>query len=165
MENPGKFHLINQLEFLLRRFNEKLNALKQADPEQLQYIPARELTNNKVRISTQDGFEIIDATQIIHCKKYDKDIIIYCKEDKVVVGKNMNLSCLEQKLKHYLYFKAYRLNSDLINLVYVKKLIRLKVGENGYYNYTIIMENESQIKLPRIKVKEFEKALDKVFPK
>jgi two-component system LytT family response regulator len=94
----------------------------------------------KVAIPTVEGFELIPADQIVHCKADDNYTHLYLK-DKSKITACRSLKEMEEQLQEFSFFIRVH-HSYLVNLNEVTKYVR---GEGGY----LILTDSSTINVSR----------------
>jgi two-component system LytT family response regulator len=103
-------------------------------------IAQREKRFSKIAIPTTEGFELIPADQVVHCKADDNFTIVYLK------NKSMKIACrslkeMEEQLTDFDNFIRVH-NSHMVNMNEVSKYVR---GEGGY----LVMSDGSTINVSR----------------
>ncbi len=94
----------------------------------------------KIAIPTVEGFELIPADQIVHCKADDNYTHLYLK-DKSRITACRSLKEMEEQLQDFSFFIRVH-HSYLVNLNEVTKYVR---GEGGY----LILTDGSTINVSR----------------
>lgn len=119
-----------------------------AQTEQLDMMRAVQQTDavpDRLAISSQDGLQIIDTNDIVHCESESNYTKIHLRNNqKILVSRT--LKDLEELLDSELFFRLH--HSHLVNLRSVRRYLR---GEGG----EVILENSSQIPVARSKKEEF----------
>ncbi len=101
--------------------------------------------NDKITISTNEGVEFFEISQIIHIESSSNYSKIYFKEGKTLLVTKL-LKDFEEMLVPYRFYRIH--NSHLINLIHIKKYIR---GDGGQ----VVMQNNEVIDVARRKKEEF----------
>jgi two-component system LytT family response regulator len=101
--------------------------------------------NDKITISTSEGVEFFEISQIIHVESSSNYSKIYFKDGKTVLVTKL-LKDFEEMLAPYRFYRIH--NSHLINLAHIKKYIR---GDGGQ----VVMQNDEVIDVARRKKEEF----------
>jgi two-component system, LytTR family, response regulator len=101
--------------------------------------------NDKITISTNEGVEFFEISQIIHIESSSNYSKIYFKEGKTILVTKL-LKDFEEMLVPYRFYRIH--NSHLINLIHIKKYIR---GDGGQ----VVMQNDEVIDVARRKKEEF----------
>lgn len=86
--------------------------------------PKSNLVAGKITIPQQDGFEVLDVTDIVFCKADDNYTEIHLANSKKLVSKT--LKYFEDILKEYEFVRIHK--SYLVN---VDKIIKYKKGKGG----------------------------------
>lgn len=86
--------------------------------------PKSNLVSGKITIPQQDGFEVLDVTDIVFCKADDNYTEIHLANSKKLVSKT--LKYFEDILKEYEFVRIHK--SYLVN---VDKIIKYKKGKGG----------------------------------
>lgn len=126
-------------------------ALSQAPPQDAQVDLMRETQQShdaipdRLAISSQDGLQIIDTNEIIHCESESNYTKIFLRNgQKIIVSRT--LKDLEELLDAEKFFRLH--HSHLVNLRSVRRYLR---GEGG----EVILENGAQLPVARSKKDEF----------
>ena len=101
--------------------------------------------NDKITISTNDGVEFFEISQIIRIESSSNYSKIFFLEGKNIVVTKL-LKDFEELLQPYRFFRVH--NSHLINLNYIKKYIR---GDGGQ----VVLQNNEVVDVSRRKKEEF----------
>jgi two-component system LytT family response regulator len=101
--------------------------------------------NDKITISTNEGVEFFEISQIVHVESSSNYSKIYFKDGKTLLVTKL-LKDFEEMLTAYGFYRIH--NSHLINLVHIKKYIR---GDGGQ----VVMQNNEIIDVARRKKEEF----------
>ena len=81
-------------------------------------------TEGKITIPQQDGFRVIEVSDIYYCKADDNYTEIYIKDKKIVVSKT--LKYFEQALSEFPFVRIHK--SYLVNL---NEIVKYKKGKGG----------------------------------
>ncbi|MEO6812805.1 MAG: LytTR family DNA-binding domain-containing protein [Ginsengibacter sp.] len=134
--------LQNSVERLLKSHTkqtpEKLDVLRQS-------LSDSRSQKDKITISTNDGVEFIEISQITRIESSSNYSKIYFKDGTSILVTRL-LKDFEEILLPYRFFRIH--NSHLINLNYIKKYVR---GDGGQ----VIMQNNEIIDVSRRKKEEF----------
>jgi two-component system, LytTR family, response regulator len=101
--------------------------------------------NDKVTISTNEGVEFYEISQIVHIESSSNYSKIYFKDGKTMLVTKL-LKDFEEMLVPYRFYRIH--NSHLINLTHIKKYIR---GDGGQ----VVMQNDEIIDVARRKKEDF----------
>ena len=121
---------------------EKLDILRQN-------LSSSRSQKDKITISTNDGVEFIEISQIIRIESSSNYSKIFYLDGKNILVTKL-LKDFEEILQPYLFFRIH--NSHLINLNYIKKYIR---GDGGQ----VVMQNNEVVDVSRRKKEEFLKMI------
>lgn len=100
---------------------------------------------DRLAISSQDGLQIIDTNDILHCESESNYTKIFMRNNqKILVSRT--LKDLEELLDNEVFFRLH--HSHLVNLRSVRRYLR---GEGG----EVILENNAQVPVARSKKEEF----------
>lgn len=105
--------------------------------------------SDKITISTNEGVEFYEISQIVRIESSSNYSKIYFKDGKNILVTKL-LKDFEEILLPYRFFRIH--NSHLINLSYIKKYIR---GDGGQ----VVMQNNEVIDVSRRKKEEFLKLI------
>lgn len=106
----------------------------------------------KVKITTANGFEIVDTKDVIRIEASGSySVIILRTGEQIVVSKS--IKDMDETFISFGFFRSHR--SHIINMIYVKRFITENDGE-------IIMEDNSRVPLSRRRRTDFNQALDSV---
>jgi two-component system LytT family response regulator len=108
------------------------------------------VTDNKVKIATVNGFELICVHDIIRVEASGSYTVVLMKDGEQIVTSKL-IKEMEKILLDYDFFRSHR--SHLINIRQVKRFITENDGE-------IIMVDNSRIPLSRRRRNEFIEAID-----
>jgi len=117
---------------------EKLDVLRQ-------HLSDSRSQNDKITISTSEGVEFFEISQIIRVESSSNYSKIYFKDGKSILVTKL-LKDFEEILTPYRFYRIH--NSHLINLSYIKKYIR---GDGGQ----VLLQNDEIIDVARRKKEEF----------
>ena len=107
--------------------------------------PKINVTNKKITIPTQDGFEVIEMQDIIYCKADDNYTELYLKDNyKKLVSKT--LKYFENLLKENGFARIHK--SYLVNVSYISSY---KKGKGG----TVYLSNGKELSVSASKKSEF----------
>ena len=103
-------------------------------------LSQKEKRFSKIAIPTTEGFELIPADQVVHCKADDNFTLVYLK------NKSMKIACrslkeMEEQLTDFNNFIRVH-NSHMVNMNEVSRYVR---GEGGY----LVMTDGSTINVSR----------------
>lgn len=125
-------------------------ALQQAPMQDTQLDMARTIqlsdaVPDRLAISSQDGLQIIDTNEIVHCESESNYTKIYLRNNqKILVSRT--LKDLEELLDSEQFFRLH--HSHLVNLRSVRRYLR---GEGG----EVVLENGANVPVARSKKEEF----------
>ncbi|OQD43775.1 DNA-binding response regulator [Croceivirga radicis] len=91
-------------------------------------------TEGKITIPQQDGFQVLDVSEIYFCKADDNYTEIYLKERKIVVSKT--LKYFEEALADFPFVRIHK--SYLVNLNEIVKYVKGKGG-------SVILTNDKEL--------------------
>jgi two-component system LytT family response regulator len=141
------------LDYLLKPIDPKglLTAIQRVEQQKMKptaeqfqvlmdQLSQKEKRFSKIAIPTTEGFELIPADQVVHCKADDNFTIVYLK------NKSMKIACrslkdMEEQLNDFENFIRVH-NSHMVNMNEVSKYVR---GEGGY----LVMTDGSTINVSR----------------
>ncbi|MBK8965991.1 MAG: LytTR family DNA-binding domain-containing protein [Saprospiraceae bacterium] len=125
-------------------------ALTQAPMQDTQLDMARTIqlsdaVPDRLAISSQDGLQMIDTNEIVHCESESNYTKIYLRNNqKILVSRT--LKDLEELLDNEQFFRLH--HSHLVNLRSVRRYLR---GEGG----EVVLENGANVPVARSKKEEF----------
>lgn len=120
--------LIKAVEYV-RAIKEKENALEG------QVLQARSVkAEGKITLPQQDGFQVLDVTDIYFCKADDNYTEIYLEKKKIVVSKT--LKYFEDALQSYSFARIHK--SYLVN---VAEVVKYKKGKGG----SVVLSNGKEL--------------------
>jgi len=120
--------LIKAVDYV-RAIKEKENAL---EGQVLQARPVR--AEGKITLPQQDGFQVLDVSDIYFCKADDNYTEIYLEKKKIVVSKT--LKYFEEALQSYSFARIHK--SYLVN---VAEVIKYKKGKGG----SVVLSNGKEL--------------------
>lgn len=120
--------LIKAVEYV-RAIKEKENAL---EGQVLQARPVR--AEGKITLPQQDGFQVLDVSDIYFCKADDNYTEIYLEKKKIVVSKT--LKYFEEALQSYSFARIHK--SYLVN---VTEVVKYKKGKGG----SVVLSNGKEL--------------------
>ncbi|MBO0331445.1 LytR/AlgR family response regulator transcription factor [[Muricauda] lutisoli] len=120
--------LIKAVDYV-RAIKEKENAL---EGQVLQARPAR--AEGKITLPQQDGFQVLDVSDIYFCKADDNYTEIYLEKKKIVVSKT--LKYFEEALQSYSFARIHK--SYLVN---VTEVVKYKKGKGG----SVVLSNGKEL--------------------
>jgi two-component system, LytTR family, response regulator len=106
----------------------------------LDQLSQKEKRFSKIAIPTTEGFELIPADQVVHCKADDNFTIVYLKNKSTKIACR-SLKDMEEQLNDFNNFVRVH-NSHMVNMNEVSKYVR---GEGGY----LVMTDGSTINVSR----------------
>lgn len=120
--------LIKAVDYV-RAIKEKENALEG------QVLQARNVgAEGKITLPQQDGFQVLDVSDIYFCKADDNYTEIYLEKKKIVVSKT--LKYFEEALKPYSFARIHK--SYLVN---VAEVVKYKKGKGG----SVVLSNSKEL--------------------
>lgn len=120
--------LIKAVDYV-RAIKEKENALEG------QVLKARPVkAEGKITLPQQDGFQVLDVSDIYFCKADDNYTEIYLEKKKIVVSKT--LKYFEEALKPYSFARIHK--SYLVN---VAEVVKYKKGKGG----SVVLSNGKEL--------------------
>jgi len=126
-----------------------MKAQSKQTPEKLevlrQNLSDSRTQNDKITISTNEGVDFFEISQIIRVESSSNYSKIHFKDGKSVIVTKL-LKDFEEILAPYRFYRIH--NSHLINLSYIKKYIR---GDGGQ----VLLQNDEVIDVARRKKEEF----------
>ncbi len=120
--------LIKAVDYV-RAIKEKENAL---EGQVLQARPVR--AEGKITLPQQDGFQVLDVSDIYFCKADDNYTEIYLEKKRIVVSKT--LKYFEEALKPYSFARIHK--SYLVNVV---EVVKYKKGKGG----SVVLSNGKEL--------------------
>nr|WP_297787263.1 LytTR family DNA-binding domain-containing protein [uncultured Allomuricauda sp.] len=120
--------LIKAVDYV-RAIKEKENAL---EGQVLQARPVR--AEGKITLPQQDGFQVLDVSDIYFCKADDNYTEIYLEKKKIVVSKT--LKYFEEALQSYSFARIHK--SYLVN---VTEVVKYKKGKGG----SVVLSNGKEL--------------------
>jgi two-component system LytT family response regulator len=120
--------LIKAVDYV-RAIKEKENAL---EGQVLQAKPVR--AEGKITLPQQDGFQILEVSDIYFCKADDNYTEIYLEKKKIVVSKT--LKYFEDALQSYSFARIHK--SYLVN---VSEVVKYKKGKGG----SVVLSNGKEL--------------------
>jgi two-component system LytT family response regulator len=120
--------LIKAVDYV-RAIKEKENAL---EGQVLQAKPVR--AEGKITLPQQDGFQVLDVSDIYFCKADDNYTEIYLEKKKIVVSKT--LKYFEDTLQSYSFARIHK--SYLVN---VSEVVKYKKGKGG----SVVLSNGKEL--------------------
>lgn len=93
-----------------------------------------ETINGKITIPQQDGFEVLNVSDIIYCKADDNYTEIYVNKSKIVVSKT--LKYFEEALSQYPFARVHK--SYLVN---VNEVVKYRKGKGG----SVVLSNGKEV--------------------
>ncbi|PTX63812.1 LytTR family two component transcriptional regulator [Kordia periserrulae] len=93
-----------------------------------------ESINGKITIPQQDGFEVLNVSDIIYCKADDNYTEIYINNSKIVVSKT--LKYFEEALSQYPFARVHK--SYLVN---VNEVVKYRKGKGG----SVVLSNGKEV--------------------
>lgn len=152
------------LDYLLKPVDEKelVQAVKKAEKEQdsgdlkqkldIFLKGYYSLIDNKIAISSMEGFEFIEINDIIRCEAEGKYTDCYLVNDRKIVA-TKNIKEFEDILSTHRFFRVH--HSHLINLRFIKNYHK---GRGGY----VVMIDGATIPVAERKKDEFLSSLQKI---
>ncbi len=120
--------LIKAVDYV-RAIKEKENALEG------QVLQARHVgAEGKITLPQQDGFQVLDVSNIYFCKADDNYTEIYLEKKKIVVSKT--LKYFEEALQSYSFARIHK--SYLVN---VAEVVKYKKGKGG----SVVLSNGKEL--------------------
>ncbi len=120
--------LIKAVDYV-RAIKEKENAL---EGQVLQARPVR--AEGKITLPQQDGFQVLDVSDIYFCKADDNYTEIYLEKKRIVVSKT--LKYFEEALQSYSFARIHK--SYLVN---VTEVVKYKKGKGG----SVVLSNGKEL--------------------
>ncbi|WP_127136569.1 LytR/AlgR family response regulator transcription factor [Flagellimonas oceanensis] len=120
--------LIKAVDYV-RAIKEKENAL---EGQVLQARPVR--AEGKITLPQQDGFQVLDISDIYFCKADDNYTEIYLEKKRIVVSKT--LKYFEEALQSYSFARIHK--SYLVN---VTEVVKYKKGKGG----SVVLSNGKEL--------------------
>ncbi len=120
--------LIKAVDYV-RTIKEKENAL---EGQVLQAKPVR--AEGKITLPQQDGFQVLEVSDIYFCKADDNYTEIYLEKKKIVVSKT--LKYFEDALQSYSFARIHK--SYLVN---VSEVVKYKKGKGG----SVVLSNGKEL--------------------
>ncbi|MHA7863658.1 LytR/AlgR family response regulator transcription factor [Flagellimonas marinaquae] len=120
--------LIKAVDYV-RAIKEKENAL---EGQVLQAKPVR--AEGKITLPQQDGFQVLEVSDIYFCKADDNYTEIYLEKKKIVVSKT--LKYFEDALQSYSFARIHK--SYLVN---VSEVVKYKKGKGG----SVVLSNGKEL--------------------
>ncbi|GAA4467783.1 hypothetical protein GCM10023189_52060 [Nibrella saemangeumensis] len=93
----------------------------------------------KIAISTLEGYELVQATDIIRCESDSNYTTIYLKGNTKIVA-SKTLKDIEELLEEHSFFRVH--HSHLVNLNEINKYVK---GDGGY----LVMSDQSTVNVAR----------------
>ncbi len=103
-------------------------------------LTPKEVKSGKITIPTQDGFEVIDVSDIFYCKADDNYTEIYLENTKKLVSKTLKF--IEETLKEYSFARIHK--SYLVN---VNAVVKYKKGKGG----SVVLSNGKELSISSTK--------------
>jgi two-component system LytT family response regulator len=122
LKNLKQLPSAEQFEMLLQRIQQKGNEF------------------SKIAVPTADGFELIDAEQILRCEAHDTYTYFYLKNNNKIIACR-GLKEVENQLQQFSFFLRIH-HSFIVNLNEVTRYIR---GDGGY----VVMTDGSTVSVSR----------------
>jgi len=148
---------VNALDYLLKPIGREdldkaVEKLKQRRGEEHPNFGVNALLNGimptyntgKVSLPTMEGFEFVQAGDIVRCESDSNYTYIYFKDRKLTISKT--LKEVQQLLEPYNFYRIH--NSHLINLNHIQKYQR---GAGGI----VVMDNGDHVQVSRSKKADF----------
>jgi two-component system LytT family response regulator len=123
-----------------RAKTQKMNPSSEQIQMLMDQLSQKEKKFSKIAIPTIEGFELIPADQVIHCKADDNFTVLYLK-NKITKIACRSLKEVEEQLQDFTNFLRVH-HSYLVNMNEVAKYIR---GDGGY----LVMTDGSTINVSR----------------
>ncbi|SHM98275.1 LytTR family DNA-binding domain-containing protein [Polaribacter sp. KT 15] len=137
LNNNASYYLLKPISIdqLIKAVNTVLEIKQKEQQLQNKILETKSLAvHGKITIPQQDGFEILDVSDIIFCKADDNYTEIYLSNSKKLVSKT--LKHFEGILKEYTFARIHK--SYLVN---VNAIIKYKKGKGG----SVIVSNGKEI--------------------
>ncbi len=93
-----------------------------------------ETINGKITIPQQDGFEVLNVSEIVYCKADDNYTEIYVNDARIVVSKT--LKYFEEALSQYPFARVHK--SYLVN---VNEVVKYRKGKGG----SVVLSNGKEV--------------------
>lgn len=93
-----------------------------------------ETINGKITIPQQDGFEVLNVSEIVYCKADDNYTEIYVNDSRIVVSKT--LKYFEEALSQYPFARVHK--SYLVN---VNEVVKYRKGKGG----SVVLSNGKEV--------------------
>ncbi|AXG69536.1 sensory transduction protein LytR [Kordia sp. SMS9] len=93
-----------------------------------------ETINGKITIPQQDGFEVLNVSEIVYCKADDNYTEIYINDSRIVVSKT--LKYFEEALREYPFARVHK--SYLVN---VNEVVKYRKGKGG----SVVLSNGKEV--------------------
>ena len=107
---------------------------KEKELEEAVITPKSESISGKITIPQQDGFEVLEISDILFCKADDNYTEIYLEKNKKLVSKT--LKYFEEALKEYPFARVHK--SYLVN---VNAVVKYKKGKGG----SVVLSNGKEV--------------------
>ena len=105
--------------------------------------PKLNKVDGKISLPQQDGFQVLNVSDILYCKADDNYTELYLEKKKILVSKT--LKCFEDALSEYTFARIHK--SYLVN---VNEVVRYKRGKGG----SVVISNGKEIMVSASKKKD-----------
>lgn len=106
--------------------------------------PKLKSVEGKITLPQQDGFQVLNVTDILYCKADDNYTEIYLENKKILVSKT--LKYFEEALSEFAFARIHK--SYLVN---VNEVVKYRKGKGG----SVIVSNGKELLVSASKKKEF----------
>lgn len=136
LNNQASYYLLKPISIddLIKAVNHVTQIKEKEMQLENAVLTPKEIKTGKITIPMQDGFEVIEVSDILYCKADDNYTEIYFVNTKKLVSKT--LKYFEEILKDYSFARVHK--SYLVN---VNAVIRYKKGKGG----SIVLSNGKEL--------------------